>query len=196
MQNKKFFFWLQTVLITSLFIIELIFVPYVLAIYPSGGGLPDNGLDRSLKDSKRITDSFKEEFPFYERDENGKPITSEFVKYDLSGYDLSGVDLMGALFSVTTLRRANLEGANLENSIAYATHFEEANLKNTIFKNAVLSKSFFMSTKIEGADFTGAIIDDPQRESMCKRASGVNTITGADTYESLDCLSLDIRPGK
>jgi uncharacterized protein YjbI with pentapeptide repeats len=86
--------------------------------------------------------------------------------------------------------------ANLENSIAYATHFEEANLNNTILKNAVLSKSFFEATKIDGADFTGAIIDDPQRESMCKRASGVNSMTGADTYESLDCLSLDIRPGK
>ena len=196
MKSKSFLSWIQTTLITSLFLVGLIFVPSVLAIYPSGGGLPDPGLQRSLQDSKKITDSFKEEFPFYERDENGKPITSEFVKYDLSGYDLSGVDLMGALFSVTTLKRANLEGANLENSIAYATHFEEANLKNTILKNAVLSKSFFEATKIDGADFTGAIIDDPQRESMCKRASGVNSMTGADTYESLDCLSLDIRPGK
>ena len=196
MQIKQFFNRFQASIISLLLIIGLIFAPDAMAIYPSGGGLPDKGLERSLQDSKRITDSFKEEFPFYERDENGKPITSEFVKYDLSGYDLSGVDLRGALFSVTTLRRANLEGADLENSIAYATHFEEANLKNTIFKNAVLSKSFFMSTKIDGADFTGAIIDDPQREAMCKRASGTNSYTGADTYESLDCLSLDIRPGK
>ncbi|WP_413439811.1 pentapeptide repeat-containing protein [Synechococcus sp. MIT S1220] len=164
-----------------------------LAIYPSGGGLPDPGLERNLKDSEQITNSFKQEFPFYERDENGKPITSEFVKYDLSGYDLSDVDLRGVLFSVSTLKRANLENANLEDSIAYATHFEESNLKNTNFRNAVLSKSFFMATEIEGADFTGAIIDDPQRESLCARASGVNSITGADTFESLDCLSLSTR---
>ena len=113
-----------------------------------------------------------------------------FVKYDLSGYDLSDIDLRGVLFSVSTLKRANLENANLEDSIAYATHFEESNLRNAIFRNAVLSKSFFMKSEIEGADFTGAIIDDPQRESMCERASGVNSMTGVDTYESLDCLSL------
>ena len=102
------------------------------AIYPSGGGLPEAGLQRSFQDSAESREAFKEEFPFYERDEDGKPITSEFVKYDLSGYDLSGINLQGALFSVSTLRRANLEEANLENAIAYATHFEEANLKNTV----------------------------------------------------------------
>ena len=171
-------------------LLAFVFPSSVSAIYPSGGGLPDIGLERNLQDSKQITESFKQEFPFYERDENGKPITSEFVKYDLSGYDLSDIDLRGVLFSVSTLKRANLENANLEDSIAYATHFEESNLRNAIFRNAVLSKSFFMKSEIEGADFTGAIIDDPQRESMCERASGVNSMTGVDTYESLDCLSL------
>ena len=166
------------------------------AIYPSGGGLPEAGLQRSFQDSAESREAFKEEFPFYERDEDGKPITSEFVKYDLSGYDLSGINLQGALFSVSTLRRANLEEANLENTIAYATHFEEANLKNTNFTNAVLSKSFFMATDIDGADFTGAIIDDSQREDLCSRASGINSKTGNDTYESLDCLSLNVRSRK
>ena len=163
------------------------------AIYPSGGGLPDIGLERNFQESDETREAFKKEFPFYARDEDGKPITSEFVKYDLSGYDLSGINLQGALFSVSTLQRANLEEANLENSIAYATHFEEANLKNTNFRNAVLSKSFFMATDIDGADFTGAIIDDSQREDLCSRASGVNNKTGIDTYESLDCLSLNVR---
>lgn len=166
------------------------------AIYPSGGGLPEAGLQRNFQDSAESREAFKEQFPFYERDEDGKPITSEFVKYDLSGYDLSGINLQGALFSVSTLKRANLEEANLENSIAYATHFEEANLKNTNFRNAVLSKSFFMATDIDGADFTGAIIDDSQREDLCSRASGINSKTGIDTYESLDCLSLNIRSRK
>ena len=158
------------------------------AIYPSGGGLPEAGLQRSFQDSAESREAFKEEFPFYERDEDGKPITSEFVKYDLSGYDLSGINLQGALFSVSTLRRANLEEANLENTIAYATHFEEANLKNTNFTNAVLSKSFFMATDIDGADFTGAIIDDSQREDLCSRASGVNSKTGIDNYLGMSSI--------
>ncbi|QNI56109.1 pentapeptide repeats family protein [Synechococcus sp. BIOS-E4-1] len=167
-----------------------------LAIYPSGGGLPDVGLDRSLQGSDQATEAFKEKYPFYERDEDGKPITKEFVKYDLSNYDLSGLDLRGALFSVATLKRADLEGANLEGSIAYATHFEEANLTNVNFRDSVLTKSFFMATTIDGADFSGAIIDDPQREAMCSRASGVNPVTGVETYDSLDCLSLDMRSAK
>ena len=168
----------------------------VLAIYPSGGGLPDIGLDRSLQGSDQATEAFKEKFPFYERDEDGKPITKEFVKYDLANYDLSGLDLRGALFSVATLQRADLEGANLEGSIAYATHFEEANLTNVNFRDSVLTKSFFMATTIDGADFSGAIIDAPQREEMCSRAAGVNPVTGVETYDSLDCVSLNVRAAK
>ena len=182
--------------VAILFCALLMLPSQALAIYPSGGGLPDIGLDRSLQGSDQATEAFKEKYPFYERDEDGKPITKEFVKYDLSNYDLSGLDLRGALFSVATLNRADLEGANLEGSIAYATHFEEANLTNVNFRDSVLTKSFFMATTIDGADFTGAIIDDPQREAMCSRATGVNPVTGVDTYDSLDCLSLDMRAGQ
>ena len=181
---------------TILFCALLMLPSKALAIYPSGGGLPDVGLDRSLQGSDQATEAFKEKYPFYERDEDGKPITKEFVKYDLSNYDLSGLDLRGALFSVATLKRADLEGANLEGSIAYATHFEEANLKNVNFRDSVLTKSFFMATTIDGADFSGAIIDDPQREAMCSRAAGVNPVTGVETFDSLDCLSLDMRSAK
>lgn len=179
-----------------LFCSLLVLPSKAFAIYPSGGGLPDLGLDRSLQGSDQATEAFKEKFPFYERDEDGKPITKEFVKYDLSNYDLSGLDLRGALFSVATLKRADLEGANLEGSIAYATHFEEANLTNVNFRDAVLTKSFFMATTIDGADFSGAIIDAPQREEMCSRAAGVNPVTGVETYDSLDCLSLNMRSSK
>ena len=149
-------------IVAILFCALLVLPSKAMAIYPSGGGLPDIGLDRSLQGSDQATEAFKEKFPFYERDEDGKPITKEFVKYDLSNYDLSGLDLRGALFSVATLKRADLEGANLEGSIAYATHFEEANLTNVNFRDSVLTKSFFMATTIDGADFSGAIIDDPQ----------------------------------
>ena len=180
----------------SILICTLLLLPTeAIAIYPSGGDLPDDGLDRSLQGSDQATEEFKAKYPFYERDEDGKPITKEFVKYDLSNYDLSGLDLRGALFSVATLKRADLEGANLEGSIAYATHFEEANLTNVNFRDAVLTKSFFMATTIDGADFTGAIIDAPQREAMCSRAAGTNPVTGVETYDSLDCVSLNVRAG-
>ena len=189
---RQLFCSLAVILFCSL----LVLPSKAFAIYPSGGGLPDLGLDRSLQGSDQATEAFKEKFPFYERDEDGKPITKEFVKYDLANYDLSGLDLRGALFSVATLKRADLEGANLEGSIAYATHFEEANLTNVNFRDAVLTKSFFMATTIDGADFSGAIIDAPQREEMCSRAAGVNPMTGVETYDSLDCLSLNMRSSK
>ena len=97
---------------------------------------------------------------------------------------------------MATLQRADLEGANLEGSIAYATHFEGANLTNVNFRDSVLTKSFFKATTIDGADFSGAIIDAPQREDMCARATGINPDSGVETYDSLDCISLNIRSSK
>ena len=110
--------------------------------------------------------------------------------------DFSDVDLHGTTLTLSDLKGSNLNGIDLTDTLSDRVNFQKTDLRNSILINMIASGSSFAGAQIEGADFTGAIIDDPQRESMCKRASGVNTITGADTYESLDCLSLDIRPGK
>ena len=159
------------------------------SLYPSGSGIEDLAMPRNLENLSENRESLKKEFLFLERDEDGKPLTSEFVKYDLSNYDLKGIDLRGALFSVSTLQGSDLTGADLTDAIAYATHFEFANLKDAIFENAVLTKSFFAKADINGADFTNAILDRDQREYLCKIAEGSNSVTGVKTYESLDCIA-------
>ncbi|MCO5582256.1 hypothetical protein L7F22_036148 [Adiantum nelumboides] len=72
-------------------------------------------------------------------------------------------------------------------SLADRVVFREANLKNANFTNAILSGSQFDGADITGADFTDSIIDKAQRLKMCKKAKGINPVTGVDTRESLFC---------
>ena len=51
-------------------------------------------------------------------------------------------------------------------------------------------KSVFDGAIIEGTDFTDANLDLAQRKSLCSRASGTNSRTGIDTFESLECSGL------
>ena len=127
---------------------------------------------------------------------------SELRKVDFSGQDVSGTSFAGA-----DLQEANLEGVNLEGSILTQASFIDANLKgsnlrevfgdrvdfsnadlsDTIFADSILTSSHFYNAKIEGADFSGAMIDRFQVVEMCKQATGTNSQTGITTKESLGC---------
>ena len=54
----------------------------------------------------------------------------------------------------------------------------------------LLMKSVFDGATIDGADFTNANLDLKTRKSLCERASGTNSQTGVDTFESLECSGL------
>ena len=115
---------------------------------------------------------------------------SKNIKYDLSSQDLSEVNLQGAYMSVTTAKNSSFKGANMKDLIAYATRFDNADLSDADLTNGELMKSVFDGAAIEGTDFTNANLDLSQRKALCSRASGTNSKTGIDTFDSLECAGI------
>jgi len=111
----------------------------------------------------------------------------EFLKADLEGFDFSGSDLRGAVFNNSNLQKANLSGADLEDVVAYASRFEGSDLRDAVLRNGMLMQSHFREATIEGADFSDAVLDLPERKALCARASGTNSRTGIATRDSLEC---------
>ncbi len=124
-------------------------------------------------------------------DYRGKDLqNTEYVKYDLSSQDLGEANLQGAYMSVTTAKNSSFKGANMKDLIAYATRFDNADLSDADLTNGELMKSVFDGAVIEGTDFTNANLDLSQRKALCSRASGTNSKTGVDTFDSLECAGL------
>lgn len=111
----------------------------------------------------------------------------EFLKADLESFDFSGSDLRGAVFNNSNLQKANLRGADLEDVVAYASRFEGSDLRDAVLRNGMLMQSRFREASIEGADFSDAVLDLPERKALCARASGTNSRTGIATRDSLEC---------
>lgn len=112
---------------------------------------------------------------------------AEFLKASLAGYDFSGADLRGAVFNGSDLSGANLAAADLGDVVAYATRFDDTDLRGAILRNGMLMQSHFRGARIDGADFTDAVLDLPEQKALCARASGTNPTTGALTRDSLSC---------
>lgn len=112
---------------------------------------------------------------------------AEFLKASLAGFDFSESDLRGAVFNNSDLRGADLRQANLDDSVAFASHFEDTDLRGALLRNAMLLQSHFNGALIEGADFSDAVLDMPEKKALCLRATGSNSVSGVATRDSLAC---------
>ncbi|MDY6784941.1 MAG: pentapeptide repeat-containing protein [Cyanobacteriota bacterium] len=122
------------------------------------------------------------------QDFSGKDLQeAEFAQIKLKGANFSKANLHGAVFNGVDLSGANWQGADFTDGIAYLSRFKGANLKDAILVDAVLLRSTFDNAEIAGADFSYAVLDGVQQKKLCDRATGVNSVTGAQTRESLAC---------
>ncbi|CAI5464848.1 unnamed protein product [Closterium sp. Yama58-4] len=118
-----------------------------------------------------------------------------FMEASLRGTDLHGSDLRGAMFTKAVLYKANLSGADLSDALIDRAVLNDADLRNAVLRGAWLALTDLGGADITGADFTDAIIDKYQLKQLCLRASGVNTLTGADTAESLRYVATSAMEG-
>jgi len=88
---------------------------------------------------------------------------------------------------LSDLKGSNLNGINLTDTLSDRVNFQNTDLRNAVLINMIASGSSFAGAKIDGADFTFAILDSEDQRNLCKIASGINPITGIATEESLEC---------
>jgi uncharacterized protein YjbI with pentapeptide repeats len=112
---------------------------------------------------------------------------AQFANAKLDAADFSQASLVGAVFSTSTLKNTIFKQANLTQTIFDQVRFVGADLTDANLTDAMLLRATFKDVKVEGTDFTDALLAPQQVNNLCKVASGTNSKTGVDTRESLGC---------
>ncbi|KAJ7531172.1 hypothetical protein O6H91_14G035000 [Diphasiastrum complanatum] len=112
---------------------------------------------------------------------------ANFTSADMREADFSGSTFNGAYLEKAVAYKAKFRGADLSDTLMDRMVLNEADLRDAILVRAVLTRSDLGGAIIEGADFSDAVIDLPQKQALCKYANGINPVTGMSTRKSLGC---------
>ncbi|MEM1254645.1 MAG: pentapeptide repeat-containing protein [Cyanobacteria bacterium P01_H01_bin.21] len=112
---------------------------------------------------------------------------NNYTSTDMAEADLSNTDLRGVRLFDTNLTKANLENANMMGATLDGARFIRANLKNAVLEGAYAFSTDFRKADIEGADFTDVDLDVKTNDMLCEVATGVNSVTGRATKDTLYC---------
>ena len=124
-------------------------------------------------------------FDFHDQDLSKSSIAGAVAR----DANFSGVDLHGTVLTLSDLKGSNLQGVNLADTLSDRVNFQKTDLRNAILTNMIAAGSSFAGARIEGADFTYAVLDSDDQKNLCKIAEGINPITGIATRDSLECSS-------
>ncbi|XP_040872961.1 thylakoid lumenal protein TL20.3, chloroplastic [Glycine max] len=94
---------------------------------------------------------------------------------DMRESDFSGSTFNGAYLEKAVAYKANFPGVDLSDTLTDRMVLNEANLSNAILLRTVLTRSDLGGAIIEGADFSDAVLDLPQKHALCKYVTRVST---------------------